>query len=57
LINENSANDTTVGIIVATDPDAGQTLNNTITAGSNGTFTIDIEVLMALGLNSVCFSS
>ncbi len=41
-INENSANGTTVGSIVASDPDAGQTLTYSILSGNtSGTFTIN----------------
>ncbi|MBK7031133.1 MAG: cadherin domain-containing protein [Bacteroidales bacterium] len=35
--NENSANGTTVGTVIATDPDAGQTLNFTILSGNSNT--------------------
>jgi hypothetical protein len=41
-VNENSGNGTVVGTVVASDPDAGQTLSYQITAGNaSGAFAID----------------
>ncbi|MCA9060152.1 MAG: cadherin repeat domain-containing protein, partial [Planctomycetaceae bacterium] len=40
-VAENSANGTVVGMVVASDPDAGQVLSWAITSGNNGAFAID----------------
>lgn len=56
-VNENSTGGTVVGTVVATDPDAGQTLHYTITGGNTGgTFSINfttgvIQVLDSTALN------
>ncbi|MFC1983998.1 Ig-like domain-containing protein, partial [Chloroflexota bacterium] len=53
-LNENSANGTVVGIVVATDPDLGDTLTYSITGGnSGGAFGIDYNI----GLITVADSS
>ena len=51
-VSENSANETIVGTVVATDADNGQSLTYTITAGNNGAFAINASTGRITVVNS-----
>ncbi|NVO20460.1 MAG: T9SS type A sorting domain-containing protein [Bacteroidetes bacterium] len=56
-VNENSANGTTVGTVVATDPNAGQTLTYSILSGNtNNAFTINASTGVLVVANSAALN-